>query len=325
MARGVNGMWPLGRLLALADDLLDLGAHGLQRDVEALERLGGDALALVDEAEQDVLGADVVVGEHAGLFLGQHDHPPGSVGEPLEHAHRSPEASSRLAPAAGTDGIVRTAPTPPHSLRVPARARQSRSAESEHDAATRRDDARRPAPSGRRRVCSWRPRRPRGRRRGPGRGRGPRSRWSGPSRGSRWRWGRRRAAAGLAATAAARRATLRAWPTYGASASRSLAAFLSFRSISYVVPSRPKDTVSVASLPSRSSTRTMFTFCAIALPSSCNRRNDISGSTHRQQSCRRIHRSDSDSTELQRNRESQVFARRRPARGRAGSATGRGR
>ena len=77
------------RLLALADDLLDLGAHGLQRDVEALQRLGGDALALVDEAEQDVLGPDVVVGEHAGLFLGQHDHPAGSVSEPLEHAHRS--------------------------------------------------------------------------------------------------------------------------------------------------------------------------------------------------------------------------------------------
>ena len=76
---------PARGLLALADDLLDLGAHGLQRDVEALQRLGGDALALVDQAEQDVLGADVVVGEHAGLFLGQHDHPAGSVCEPLEH------------------------------------------------------------------------------------------------------------------------------------------------------------------------------------------------------------------------------------------------
>ena len=76
-------------LLALADDLLDLGAHGFQRDVEALQGLRRDALALVDQAEQDVLGTDVVVGEHAGLFLGQHDHPSGSVCEPLEHAHRS--------------------------------------------------------------------------------------------------------------------------------------------------------------------------------------------------------------------------------------------
>ena len=78
-----------GRLLALADDLLDLGAHGLERDVEALERLGGDSFALVDQAEQDVLGPDVVVGEHAGLFLGQHNHPTGPVSKPLEHAHRS--------------------------------------------------------------------------------------------------------------------------------------------------------------------------------------------------------------------------------------------
>jgi hypothetical protein len=74
-------------LLALADDVLDLLAHGLERDAERLERLGGDALALVDEAEQDVLGADVVVVEHLRLFLGQDDDPTGSVGESLEHRH----------------------------------------------------------------------------------------------------------------------------------------------------------------------------------------------------------------------------------------------
>ena len=108
-----------GRLLALADDLLDLGAHGLQGDVEALQRLGGDALALVDEAEQDVLGADVVVGEHAGLFLGQHDHPAGTVGEPLEHAYL-------LEARSGVRGL-----NPSASLRVPGR-RFSQSAHSEH-------------------------------------------------------------------------------------------------------------------------------------------------------------------------------------------------
>src|SRR3546814_10609448 len=48
-------------LLALADEVLHLFAHGIERDVERLERLGGNALTLVDEAEQDVLGADVVV------------------------------------------------------------------------------------------------------------------------------------------------------------------------------------------------------------------------------------------------------------------------
>jgi hypothetical protein len=68
----------------------------------------------VDEAEQDVLGPDVVVGEHAGLFLGQHDHPAGSVREPLEHAsllealsgvaRNNPAASLRV-PGEDTRGI----------------------------------------------------------------------------------------------------------------------------------------------------------------------------------------------------------------------------
>ena len=74
-------------LLALADDLLDLLADRLERDAERLERLGGDAFALVDQAEQDVLGADVVVVEHPGFFLSQDDDPPRAVGEPLEHRY----------------------------------------------------------------------------------------------------------------------------------------------------------------------------------------------------------------------------------------------
>ena len=72
-------------LLPLADDVLNLLAHGVERDAQALERLGGDALALVDETEQDVLGADVVVVEHLRLFLGEDDHTTGTVGESLEH------------------------------------------------------------------------------------------------------------------------------------------------------------------------------------------------------------------------------------------------
>jgi hypothetical protein len=76
---------PARRLLALADDLLDLCPHGLQRDPEALQRLCGDAFPLVDEAEQDVLGPDVVVAEHPGLFLGQDDHTTRPVGESFEH------------------------------------------------------------------------------------------------------------------------------------------------------------------------------------------------------------------------------------------------
>jgi hypothetical protein len=75
------------RLLALPDDLLDLLAHRLEGDAERLERLRRDALTLVDEAEQDVLRADVVVVEHPGLFLRQDDNPASPVGEPLEHQH----------------------------------------------------------------------------------------------------------------------------------------------------------------------------------------------------------------------------------------------
>ena len=74
-----------GLLLALADDILHPLAHAVERDAERLERLRGDTLALVDEAEQDVLGADVVVVEHLRLFLGEHNHTTGTVGESLEH------------------------------------------------------------------------------------------------------------------------------------------------------------------------------------------------------------------------------------------------
>ena len=70
---------------AVADDLLDLRAHGLEGDAEGLERLGRDALTLVDQAEQDVLGPDVVVVEQARLFLRQDHDSPGPVGEAFEH------------------------------------------------------------------------------------------------------------------------------------------------------------------------------------------------------------------------------------------------
>ena len=101
------------RLLALADDLLDLAAHALQRDAQRLEGLGGDALALVDEAEQDVLGADVVVVEHPGLFLGQDDNTAGSVGEPLEHVRSSRGRQRGLARSSRT---LTPSPDPPRTV-----------------------------------------------------------------------------------------------------------------------------------------------------------------------------------------------------------------
>ena len=112
LGAGREGDVAAGRRAALADDLLDLAAHGLERDAERLERLGGDALALVDEPEQDVLGADVVVVEEARFFLGQDDDPAGPVGEPFEQ-----ETASRQR---GIVSASLTGSTPAHIGHVPA-------------------------------------------------------------------------------------------------------------------------------------------------------------------------------------------------------------
>jgi hypothetical protein len=49
------------------------------------QHLRGHALPLAQDSQQDVLRADVVVIQEPGFLLGEHDHPPGPVGEPLEH------------------------------------------------------------------------------------------------------------------------------------------------------------------------------------------------------------------------------------------------
>jgi hypothetical protein len=67
-ARG-EGDVPGRRAATLADDLLHLAAHGIQADGEGLEGLGRDTFTLVDEAEEDVLGPDVIVVEEASLLL----------------------------------------------------------------------------------------------------------------------------------------------------------------------------------------------------------------------------------------------------------------
>ena len=69
-----------------ADRLLDLLAHRFEADTERLERLGRHALTLVDEAQQDVLGADEVVVEQSRFFLGQDQDSSGSVSKTFEHA-----------------------------------------------------------------------------------------------------------------------------------------------------------------------------------------------------------------------------------------------
>ena len=70
---------------AVADELLNLAAHVLEVDAHGLQRLGRDTLALLDQAEQDVLRAHVIVVQRARFLLRQDDNAAGSVGKPLEH------------------------------------------------------------------------------------------------------------------------------------------------------------------------------------------------------------------------------------------------
>ncbi len=71
-ARGIReigaGRW---RGFPLLDRLLDLLLNLVELDAEVLQHGRGDALALADEAEQDVLGAHVFVVEACG-FLARH-------------------------------------------------------------------------------------------------------------------------------------------------------------------------------------------------------------------------------------------------------------
>jgi hypothetical protein len=64
---------------------------------------GGDALALARQTEQQVLGADVVVREPAGLPLGIGDRVLGTLG----HAHR-PTSSLQGRPPGPKTGIIVT-------------------------------------------------------------------------------------------------------------------------------------------------------------------------------------------------------------------------
>ena len=68
------------------DELLDLQADLAQVDVEVLQHVGGDAGAFLDQAQQDVLGADVFVVEALGLLIGQLHHLAGSIGESFVHS-----------------------------------------------------------------------------------------------------------------------------------------------------------------------------------------------------------------------------------------------
>ena len=72
-------------LLSLADDFLNLLSNRLKGDTKTLKRLGGHAFTFVDQAQQNVFGANVVVVKHAGFLLGKDYHSTGSVCKPFEH------------------------------------------------------------------------------------------------------------------------------------------------------------------------------------------------------------------------------------------------
>src|SRR6202034_4906412 len=68
-----------------ADHGPDLFTRAVARDPEAGQDAAGVPLGLAEQAEQNVLGADVVVMQLPRFLLGTHDGAPGSVRESLKH------------------------------------------------------------------------------------------------------------------------------------------------------------------------------------------------------------------------------------------------
>src|SRR4051794_517578 len=66
----------------------------VERDAAVLERVGGDRVLLAQQAEQHVLGPDVVGAELARLVGGDGDGLAGAVGEALEHQPRASTSRS---------------------------------------------------------------------------------------------------------------------------------------------------------------------------------------------------------------------------------------
>ena len=78
MARGVKGMWPTG----LPWPRPMIASTSLRTPLSPMPRTRS---RLAQEAEEDVLGADVRVVQPAGLLLREDDGGAGRGGEPFEH------------------------------------------------------------------------------------------------------------------------------------------------------------------------------------------------------------------------------------------------
>ena len=100
-----EGDLTLRRLLAGADDAHDRGAHLFDGHFEPVEDTRRDTLLLTQEAEEQVLGADVVVLEGPGLFLGEDHDLPGAFGESFEHP-ATPSNGTAAEPSSGETGAA---------------------------------------------------------------------------------------------------------------------------------------------------------------------------------------------------------------------------
>jgi len=88
--RGLGQLAHGDHLGAALDELLDLQTHLAQVDAEVLQHVGAHAAAFLHQAEQDVLGADVLVVEALGLLVGQGHDLAGAIGETFEHGLKPP-------------------------------------------------------------------------------------------------------------------------------------------------------------------------------------------------------------------------------------------
>ena len=95
----MNGICPLVTSSPWPTIARDLGAHLLEGDAERLEHARGKTFLFAQQAEQEMLGADVVVLERPGLILGQNHDLASSLGEPLEHRSRlTPDDQAEVVP-----------------------------------------------------------------------------------------------------------------------------------------------------------------------------------------------------------------------------------
>src|SRR5579863_2459277 len=81
-------------LAAAADDGFHLGTYFGEIDTQRFQDFGSETLTLADDAQQDVLGADVVVAEALRFFLRKDDASSRALGERLPHGHTVIDSSS---------------------------------------------------------------------------------------------------------------------------------------------------------------------------------------------------------------------------------------